>query len=55
MKTKKSKEVIVLADWKHTEEVSPAFKRLMALLLENKGKGSYGERRNEGYICSGGF
>ena len=32
----RGKEIKVVTNWQRTEEIPPAFKRLMALLLENK-------------------
>jgi len=45
-KSQKHSQVEVVACWAHTEEASPAFKRLMALLLENKGGKRSDEQRD---------
>ena len=44
---KSRKDSQIKTDWQHTEEVSPAFKRLMLLLLKDRGEKSGVKKQNE--------
>ena len=39
-KSQKENKIVVLTDWKYVKEYSPAFKRLMMLLLQPSGNQS---------------
>jgi len=45
-KSQKDSQCKVITNWQHTQEVSPAFKRLMMLLLQER-NGNGEQRRRE--------
>jgi len=45
-KSQRESKIKLVTRWDYTEEASPAFKRLMALLLENKGGKRSDEQRD---------
>ena len=47
-KNQKHGQIKVFVNWQHTEEVSPAFKRLISLLLQ-KGNEAKTEGRDDGH------
>lgn len=44
-KRQRNSRIVVIANWQRAQEVPPAFKRLMALLLEDKGREIRDEQR----------
>ena len=45
-KSQRNSRIVVITNWQHAQEVPPAFKRLMVLLLEDKGREIRDEQRN---------
>jgi len=45
-KRQTNSKITVIANWQHAQEVPPAFKRLMALLLEDKERERSDEQRD---------
>ena len=46
-KSKKHSQIQLVTSWKNTQEHSPAFKRLMLLLLKDRSKKSGVEKQDE--------
>ena len=44
--SRRNSKIAVITNWQHAQEVSPAFKRLMALLLEDKEREISDEQRD---------
>ena len=45
-KSQRNSKITVITNWQHAQEVPPAFKRLMALLLEDKERERSDEQRD---------
>ena len=45
-KSQGDSKIVVITNWQHAREMSPTFKRLMALLLQDKGREIRDEQRN---------
>jgi hypothetical protein len=50
-KSPKDSKITVTTNWQHAQEVPPTFKRLMVLLLEDKGREIRDEQRDSRKSC----